>query len=123
MTPRRALRTTKPNQLITEARDRLEGRNGQIGPGAGVQVEGAHLRQQGWGRQGLQGRPGGGPGTRPSRGGARSEGLAQESGCEAEAVPACAPRSGSREEGAQLGRPPAPGAPPGTYHLGDLEAA
>lgn len=35
--------------------------------------------------------------------------------------PGLRPRSGSGER--RLGRPPAPGAPPGTYHLGDLEAA
>lgn len=35
--------------------------------------------------------------------------------------PGLRPRSGSGER--RLGRPPAPRAPPGTYHLGDLEAA
>lgn len=37
--------------------------------------------------------------------------------------PGLRPPSGAGREGARLGRPPAPGAPPGTYHLGDLEAA
>lgn len=37
--------------------------------------------------------------------------------------PGLRPPSGAGRAGARLGRPPAPGAPPGTYHLGDLEAA
>lgn len=94
-----------PSPIMKEARDSECG-SGQVGPRAGVQVEGAHLRRQGWVRQGPEGRREGDPGTPERREAARSGGLAMGSGCVAEAGQACAPRSGSRE-GRRAARPPA----------------
>lgn len=72
-----------PNPTVKEARD-SEGWSRQKGPGAGVQVEGAHLR-----RQGPQGRREGGTGTQRRRGSARTGAMGSE--CAVEAGRACAP--------------------------------
>lgn len=51
-----------PSPKMQQARD-SEGGSGQVGPGAGVQVGGAHLRWQGWRGQSPQRRGKGGPET------------------------------------------------------------
>lgn len=96
-----------------------EGGSRQVGPGAGVQGRGAHLRRQGRvpkgvGRAALGPREGEGCEEQGSGSAKRMRGGGQ---------PGLRPGSGAGGQGARLGRPPAPGAPPGTYHLGDLEAA
>lgn len=77
-----------PSPTVKEARY-SEGWRGQVGPGAGVQVEGAHLRRQGSERWGPQGRREGGPGIRLEEG-AQGVGRWEARGA-VEAGRACAP--------------------------------
>lgn len=77
-----------PSPTVKEAGD-SQGWRGQVGPGAGVQVEGAQLRQQGWGRRGPQGRREGSPGIRLEEG-AQGAGRWEVWGA-VEAGRACAP--------------------------------
>lgn len=77
-----------PSPTVKEARY-SEGWRGQVGPGTGVQVEGAHLRRQGSERWGPQGRREGGPGIRLEEG---TQGVGRwEARGAVEAGRACAP--------------------------------
>lgn len=100
-----------------------EGGSEQVGPGGRCSGRRRTAEAAGLERAGSPGKVGGRPRTPRGRGGASSWGLAPGGECAAAARRACAPEAVAGREGARLGRPPAPGAPPGTYHLGDLEAA